>query len=431
MIKQVVSTSDVFGVSASVNSFSYVDRANLDKKLKRLLTREGHIAIKGPSKCGKSWLRQRCLDNPIIVQCRLDMTPETIYRQALNSIGVLFDIQRSTATTFSGNASANGKVKMPFVAEAELGFDMSGSRESSVGTDIDYSCSISNLEFVANSINDSGRRLVIEDFHYLSPKTREKLAYDLKTLWDYKCFIIVIGVWTQSNLLTYLNPDLTARIEEITISWSELELRQVIEKGSSALNIEIDSSIQDDIIKDSFGNVGILQKLLLLLVEDEADISKSCTVQMSIVNPNLYFQAAKAYAGQLDGLYQNFAKSLSSGIRQRKQSTGIYALAMQSIVEASDEQLINGYSRADIYEKTHSQENRIQKGNLKIVLRKLVELQELSQHSLVISYDESNDAVFAIDLQLLFYRKHHSMKWPWEEMAEEARQQSLFDTEED
>lgn len=45
----------------------------------------------------------------------------------------------------------------------------------------------------------------------------------------------------------------------------------------------------------------------------------------------------------------------------------------------------------------------------------------------VISYDESIDSIFAVDLQFLFYRKHHTMQWPWEEMAEEARQQSLFD----
>ena len=38
---------------------------------------------------------------------------------------------------------------------------------------------------------------------------------------------------------------------------------------------------------------------------------------------------------------------------------------------------------------------------------------------------------FAIDLQLLFYRKHHTMKWPWEEMAEEARQQSLFEDDDE
>lgn len=85
-------------------------------------------------------------------------------------------------------------------------------------------------------------------------------------------------------------------------------------------------------------------------------------------------------------------------------------------------------SPVTIYTITNGKEPRIKKRNLRSVLKKLVELQRpQTGRSLVISYDESIDSVFAIDLQLLFYRKHHTMKWPWEEMAEEARQQSLFE----
>ena len=146
----------------------------------------------------------------------------------------------------------------------------------------------------------------------------------------------------------------------------------------------------------------------------------------------MYNKAAKAYANQLDGLYQQFAKALSVGIRRRQKSTGIYALAMQAIVNASDNDLLRGYSRADIFSVTNRIEPRIQKGNLKTVLKKLVELQNPdSGRSLVISYDDSIDAVLVIDLQLLFYRKHHSLRWPWEELAEEARQLNLFETESD
>lgn len=102
--------------------------------------------------------------------------------------------------------------------------------------------------------------------------------------------------------------------------------------------------------------------------------------------------------------------------------------SMQAIVNATDNQLMNGFSRTDIFNITNAIESRIQKGNLKTVLGKLVELQQPeSGRGLVISYDESIDSIFVVDLQLLFYRKYHTMKWPWEELAEEARQQSLFD----
>lgn len=426
-------TNEVFGVSPHINQYSYCDRSSLDGKFTRLLRRNVHIAIKGPSKCGKSWLRQKCLDDAILVQCRLGMTADDIYRQALSSLGVQFDIQKSSETNFSAELSGGGEFKVPFLAKAEAGASGSVEHNQGSSTSLDFVTSIQNLEFIATSIRDSGRRLVIEDFHYLDLETRAKLAFDLKTFWDYNCKVIIIGVWTQTNLLTYMNPDLTGRIEEISIEWTDDELRQVIDNGSQALKIQIDDNIKNDMICDSFGNVGILQSLLLRLVEDEAGIEETQDFNTLIVNPVFYDNAAKGYANQLDGLYQQFAQTLSTGIRQRKKkSTGIYALSMEAIVNATDRQLMKGFSRDDIYTITNGKEPRIKKGNLKSVLKKLVELQRPETgRSLVISYDESIDSVFAIDLQLLFYRKHHTMKWPWEEMAEEARQQSLFEEDDE
>lgn len=423
-------TNEVFGVSPKIKTYSYYDRKNLDGKLTRLLRRDTHIAIKGPSKCGKSWLRQRCLDNVIIVQCRIGMTIEDIYRQALSAIGVDFDVQRSSETNVSAELSGGGECKIPLIANAQANVSGTIAHNRGSGMPLDFSTSIQNLEFVTQSIIQSGKRLVVEDFHYLDLATRERLAFDLKTFWDYGCFIIIIGVWTQTNLLTSMNPDLTGRIEEISVSWSNEELEQVIKLGCAALNINIDGGIASDMIGDSFGNVGILQSLLLKLVEDEAGIEETQKVNALIAEPALYVNAAKEYANQLDGRYQQFAQILSAGIRQRKKSTGIYALAMEAIVNATDRQLMYGFSRNDIFTITNRKEPRVQKGNLKTVLGKLTELQKPETgRNLIITYDESTDSIFAVDLQLLFYRKHHTMRWPWEEMAEEARQQSLFEAD--
>lgn len=423
-------TCDVFGVSPRMSDYSYYDRNELDIKLCRLLRRQTHIAIKGPSKCGKSWLRQKCLQDALIVQCRIGMKAEDIYRQCLSSLGITFDVQRQSQNEISGAIEGNAELKVPVIGRANTGITGTYTQNRSIDTGIDYQTSIENLEFIARSINQSGKKLVIEDFHYLGKDARRKLAYDLKTLWDYGCFVIIIGVWTQTNLLTSMNPDLTGRIEELEVSWSDNDLEHVIEKGCKALNITIDSEIVKNIIQDSFGNVGILQSLLLKLVEEQANIEETQPYCACIVNPDLYISAAQSYASQLDGLYQQFAKTLSAGIRQRKNSTGIYALVMEAIVNATDDELIHGFSRNRIFEITNGKEPRIQKGNLKTVLIKLADLQEAGNRlSLVISYDESIDAVFAVDLQLLFYRKHHTMRWPWEELAEEARKLSQFEEE--
>lgn len=425
-------TSEVFGVSPRLNDYSYCDRSNLDTKLTRLLRRQTHIAIKGPSKCGKSWLRQKCMTDAIVVQCRLGMHAEDIYRQALTSLGIVFDLHKEATKSFAGELGGTGEVKAPFLAKVEVEGRASVDYTHASGMDLDFSTSINNLEFVAASINNSGKRLVIEDFHYLDLQTREKLAHELKTLWDYQCFVIIIGVWTQTNLLTSMNPDLTGRIEELSVSWNSEELREVIRNGCCALNIQIDPTIENELIDDSFGNVGILQSLLLKLVEDESNIETTQQYLACIVNHDLYAAAAQSYADQLNGLYQQFAQTLSAGIRRRKKATGIYALVMEAIVTATDHQLMTGFSRTDIFAITNGKEPRVKKGNLKTVLGKLIELQKPeSGRGLVVSYDESIDAIFAVDLQLLFYRKHHTVKWPWEDLAEEARQQSLFEEDDE
>lgn len=427
-----IHTSDVFGVSTNINSYSYVDRRNLDSKLRRYLRRNVHIAIKGPSKCGKSWLRQKCMENAIVVQCRLGMTVDDIYKSVLSSIGVEFDMSVAVSKGADTNLEGQLEAKLPGIAKSNFGVGTSFSCQKAKEYGQVYSNSSTNLKFIAEKIRDSKCRIVIEDFHYLDLTVRNILAHDLKTFWDYSCYWVIIGVWTQTNLLTSMNPDLTGRIEEIPISWSDEELLKVIDQGSDVLNIEIDRQIKRDLIQDSFGNVGILQGLLLRVIEDEANIEEQSPIKCIIANPNFYQNAAKNYATQLDGLYQQFAQTLSAGIRRRKQSTGIYALAMEAIVNAADEKLMVGYSRSDIFEVTNAKEPRIKKGNLKTVLGKLVELQNPETgRGLVISYDDSIDAIFVVDLQFLFYRKHHTMQWPWEEMAEEARQFSLFESEDE
>ena len=148
-------TNEVFGVSPHINQYSYCDRSGLDGRLTRLLRRNVHIAIKGPSKCGKSWLRQKCLNDAIIVQCRLGMTADDIYRQALSFLGIQFDMQQSSETTVSAEVSGKGEFKAPLIAKAEAGG--SGAVEHNHGSSVtlDFATSIQNLEFI-QSLEDDG-----------------------------------------------------------------------------------------------------------------------------------------------------------------------------------------------------------------------------------------------------------------------------------
>ena len=77
-------THEVFGISPTILADSYVDRGNLDKEISRKLRRPIHLALRGESKCGKSWLRQKNIPNAIVVQCRLKTTVLDIYRYSIS-----------------------------------------------------------------------------------------------------------------------------------------------------------------------------------------------------------------------------------------------------------------------------------------------------------------------------------------------------------
>ena len=253
-------THEVFGISNTILADSYVDRGELDGVLATLLNRRNHIAIRGPSKCGKSWLRQRVLSSSITVQCRLGFTNIDIYTNALAELGIRLIVEEATKYNFKGvvegQISAGNDLigKVTGKSSGEAGYEHSEKTQKIGHT-------VNDLKFIAELITASGRRLVIEDVHYLASEQREILAYDLKALWDYGCFIVVVGVWGNANMFVHLNPDLSGRVEELTIEWQPDDLRKIIANGCHVLSVRISREIQNNVIKDCFGNAGLLQRL--------------------------------------------------------------------------------------------------------------------------------------------------------------------------
>ncbi len=65
--------------------------------------------------------------------------------------------------------------------------------------------------------------------------------------------------------------DLTGRVKEIPVTWSEDELSQIFVRGGEALDVEFAPDVVAQAIRDCFGNAGILQRLILGSL-DEAGI---------------------------------------------------------------------------------------------------------------------------------------------------------------
>jgi hypothetical protein len=424
-------THEVFGIQPDVSEHSYIDRGSLDHEFRKLVNRQQtHIAIRGASKAGKSWLRQRVLTEPIVVQCRLSYRTLDIYRDALARLDVMVELEKSSTSAIKGRIAASGEVGLKLIAKATGSGEIAGehqttTKEKAIGKDIE------DLEFMASLIRASGRILVIEDFHYLSIEEQRKFAFDLKTLWDYKTFVVVVGVWISENMLITLNPDLSDRIEELSVIWQPAELKQVLVKGCTKLNLRPTEQVANVLAQNSYESVGLLQKLALRLIDDELGITEAAPdgTEVVIDNETAVQDAAMHISEQLNQLYQAFAKRVCEGIRARKNSTGIYAHGMAAIMSAGDTELASGLSARSIHAAAHARQPRIQLGNLKAVLARFPELQVDSDgRGLVLAYDQQDEKISVVDKQLLLYRKFATVKWPWEELiAEVSNQQTAFD----
>jgi hypothetical protein len=383
------------------------------------------VELRGESKCGKSWLRQKTIPDALVIQCRLGRGAIDIYVDALSQLEVKFVVSDKSSGRVEGKIEAKGSIGEGLIAKV---FGLSGSLAGSAAG----SCTgekttnmvghdVHDLRYIADLIRESGRRLVIEDFHYLSVDERKKLAFDLKALWDYRLYVVIIGVWSQSNMLIYLNPDLAGRIEEVSVYWSNDDLKRILYKGGDALKLKFAEQFANECAKLSYGNAGILQALALKAL-DALYITSEADQIIDISDPHALQSAALHYSDQLNALYQQFAKRVAGGIRTRQDSTGIYAHAMAVIVAAPDELCIRGISLDYIFQKANARESRIKKGNLRVILEKLEGLQVDDQgRGLVVAYNEADGEVSVVDRQLLLYRRYCTVKWPWEELIEEAQ----------
>lgn len=422
---------EVFGISSDILPDSYVDRGLLDEELAQLLERgKVHIALRGASKCGKSWLRRKILDNPIVVQCRLGKKVLDLYTDALSQLNIDFRSESTSSKQFKGSVKASGDVGFKLLAKVGIETEVDGelateSKRNPVGHDIN------DLHFVADIIRASGRRLVIEDFHYLPVSERTSFAFDLKAFWDWGLQVVIIGVWSIDNMLLTLNPDLSGRIEEISITWSREDLARIMDKGAEALNLSFGEPLRSKLIDAAFGNAGQLQTLLLRSLDDlKIKYAHEGEEILVIREGEIADNAAMEYADQLNPLYQTFASNVSSGIRSRKNSTGIYAHAMAVIMKAPDDDLINGLSVDKIFAAASAREPRVLLGNLKSILAKIESLQiDDDGRGLVLSYNPER-GITVVDRQLLLYRRFATVSWPWEAMISQSESAESYQADE-
>jgi hypothetical protein len=424
--------NEVFGIATSVPTYTYVDRSGLDEKFKYLLGNDRHIVIHGSSKQGKTILRKKNVadHDALVVQCTTGTTCVGLYTEILGQLQVAIPTEFATSTKFSGTVggSGEGKAGIPLIAEGKVKADASATAEKTsehktepVGQNSD------SLRYVAEEIKKSGKRVIIEDFHYVPEEEKRRLAFDLKALWDMKTFFVIVGVWAEQNLLQYYNGDLSGRIEEIDIQWNNGELHEVISKGEAALNIAISPYIRDAVIQDSNQNVGLIQRIAEKYCFNCGILETQLTELLSktIDNPEMLGKARESICHEEDSRYRQFGNAVEKGFKSNEESElKVYQHIARVCMEASDSELSSGLHYNTLLDRVQKYNSRVRQSDLTAALQRLNRLQEdRSISPLVLSYNPKSRLVQLVDRELLFYRKYGHPVWPWSEHADAASDQ--------
>ena len=375
----VVALHEVFGIGREIPKYTYVDRSGLDTKFGYLLKTERHIVVHGGSKQGKSCLRKKNLteNNCVIIQClpSMDNTKE-IWSTALRLMGARLPEQKSSSMTksSSGEIVAAGGLNIGVITVGGSGSDSKTIESKEEISETSPSGYVQDLKFLAKNLHEQKKRLILEDFHYLSEEVRKQVAFSLKALYELGVYVIIIGIWSEQNLLTYYNGDLTGRVEEINIVWYPPELEEVLVKGEASLNIKFSSEIKKEMINSSFENVGLLQRLAEKICQ-LSGIYESQDELKEIINMKFILEARENLIRDIGQRYLRIGDVFDGGFRTKTQLKVYYYIFKALTEYLSNANLLKGIPRQLLLETVQSMSENIRQSDLTSALEKIERLQ--------------------------------------------------------
>lgn len=189
---------EVYGLSRNI-PLNYVERHDVDERLRCNLNRDKHITIFGSSKQGKTCLRKHCLNENdyILVQCSNRWSLSDLNANILKRAG--YELTESTNVTYEGKAKVSASVK---ILDATLGGEAGGGATKNV-THRQLELDLSDVNDIIGALNEANfhQYIVLEDFHYLKSEVQKDFAIELKAFHESSklCFIIV-GVWLDGTI---------------------------------------------------------------------------------------------------------------------------------------------------------------------------------------------------------------------------------------
>lgn len=247
-----VTVSEVFTPTVCA-SRNYIPRQRQEEKFLNNLTIPGmQIIVYGKSGSGKTTLVRNLLHKNqsgfITTKCESTTTFADIVLSGFDQLNPYFVSQKSHRESEKIDASISAEyLSISSSIHSTVSSEISDSLQRIVPPQL-------TVERLAKMIGECGLIWVIEDFHKVQISEKNRLADLLKifvdTANDYEnTKVICIGVSDSAQELIKLNPDIAARVAQVSIPMlNSIEIQSIVTNGCSLLNLEMEESLQDKIV---------------------------------------------------------------------------------------------------------------------------------------------------------------------------------------
>jgi len=324
---QAIRTSDVFKTQGTP-TYTYVSASDgsYEKALSNAIQNKGTLClITGPSKTGKtSLVTNVCMRLqlvPLVVRCNAELTSEGFWRKALEKVDFDRIVSRAddheTATEIKGEISGmfGWAALARLTGKVGAGLTKKRSEDEYREKILADPCP----EHLIPILQRTPFFLIVEDFHYLTPKTQTNVFQQWKIFVDEQVSVSVLGTSHHAGDLAFANKDLIGRIRHLQMTtWTDRDLAEIARKGFDVLNVEANENIVQRIAAESVGLPLLTQAICLeLLLKREIRSRQKQRLRLEASRHEMFklFNdiAVTAFA-QFEPMYDRIAR----GLRRRQ-----------------------------------------------------------------------------------------------------------------
>lgn len=306
-------------VPGGMPQHTYVDRAerDLENKLESVTDNLCKlVTLTGATKSGKTVLVNRIFprlsgDN-VWIDGGTIASENDLWSSILSSIdgysGTEESETKESSQGFSGDIEAEAGV--PLIAKGKGKVGASLSRKQGAGTK--KSLAISPRSAAITQLRESGKPLIIDDFHYLDRKFQGDVIRALKPLVFEGHPVVIIAIPHRRYDAVKVEREMTGRLEPIPVPvWSADELKEIPGVGFPLLNADLSADISDRLAREAYGSPHLMQEFCKgLCTQEELLETASSRRRISRVDNSLFKRIA-------EGTGKVVFDKLAKGPRQR------------------------------------------------------------------------------------------------------------------